>query len=250
VNPVGQQTKEQSMMKKLIVLIGLCGLLGCVSDPGVRIDQVPMYGGIDRSADPRLAAGDRQFIDQVVSQYGDHRAASKAFVNQGFAYYYEENLDFAMRRFNQAWLLDDEYPEVYYGFGTVLYLTEGACPAMDMLRRADELPWPAQSINLSEFWADLGFVTAECLASDPPHSPDQDRGDLWRQVDQWFEQAKQADFSQIYVHQKWWQALYLRGQYAAAWAKIDELRALGGSPEPRPLNGLMRRMPQPESSND
>ncbi|WP_223787780.1 hypothetical protein [Marinicella meishanensis] len=122
------------MCCKNLLLIGLTWLLcACASDPGVRIDQVPMYGGMDRSADPRLAAGDAQFTAQVLAEYGDPRTGSLAYVDQGFAYYAEDNLDDAMRRFNQAWLLDDSNPEVYYGFGSVLLMTAGACPAQDML---------------------------------------------------------------------------------------------------------------------
>ncbi|WP_223787781.1 hypothetical protein [Marinicella meishanensis] len=96
----------------------------------------------------------------------------------------------------------------------------------------------------------MAYVTALCLAADPPYQPRPNRGEIWRQVDQWLAQAQATGLAAQYVQQKWWQSLYFRGKYAAAWAKIAELRVLGGSPDPRTLNLLMRAMPEPKPAGD
>src|SRR5437868_5444247 len=71
-----------------------------ISDDRISIDQVPMYGGMDRSAVPELKAGDEKLIEDTTKHYGSRQKASMAFVNAAFRYYQQDNLDFAMRRFN------------------------------------------------------------------------------------------------------------------------------------------------------
>ena len=98
-------------------------LSGCLAtspvNQGTRIDELPMYGGIDRSRVPKLKAGDEKFISDVITQFGSREKASALWVNQGYRFYKQDQLGLAMRRFNQAWLLNPNNPEVYAGFGRV-----------------------------------------------------------------------------------------------------------------------------------
>ncbi len=81
-------------------------LAGCVvvhNDPRLRsIDQVPMYGGMDRQSVPELKKADDAFIESVSSAFGGRERAAKRWVEQAFAFYNHDDLDMAMRRFNQA----------------------------------------------------------------------------------------------------------------------------------------------------
>jgi hypothetical protein len=76
----------------------------------VPIDQVPMYGGMDRAAVPALKAADEKLIADTTQHYGSRAKASAAFVDAGMNYYYHDDLAAAMRRFNQAWLLPTDLP--------------------------------------------------------------------------------------------------------------------------------------------
>src|SRR2546423_2550994 len=82
-----------------------CALVGCSSGPttpgGIPIDQVPMYGGMDRSAYPELKAGDEKLIQDASTAFGSREKASTAWVDQGFRFYQRDDLAMAMRRFNQ-----------------------------------------------------------------------------------------------------------------------------------------------------
>jgi hypothetical protein len=100
------------------------------ADSRTPIDQVPMYGGMDRNSVPELKTGDEKLITDTTRQYGTREKASAAFVGTGFAYYQRDDLTNAMRRFNQAWLLDPNNPEVYAGFGSVLHDKGKNCEAM------------------------------------------------------------------------------------------------------------------------
>ena len=80
-----------------------------------------MYGGMDRSAVPELKAADEQFISSVPKQFGSRERASQLWMGQGYRFYQRDELDIAMKRLNQAWLLNPRNPEAYMGFGAILH---------------------------------------------------------------------------------------------------------------------------------
>ena len=47
------------------------------------IDQVPMYGGMDRAAVPELKAADEKLIADTTSHFGTREKASAAFWRDG-----------------------------------------------------------------------------------------------------------------------------------------------------------------------
>lgn len=102
----------------LMALVGGCGPQG--GSTGTAIDQVPMYGGMNRQDVPTLKEADRAFIAGATSAFGDRQKASRAWADRGFRVYANGDSKMAMQRFNQAWLLDPENPESYWGFGLIL----------------------------------------------------------------------------------------------------------------------------------
>ncbi|MCW1926640.1 hypothetical protein OKA05_29070 [Luteolibacter arcticus] len=124
-----------SLMGSLLAVL----VAGCAAPGGssrVGIDQVPMYGGMDREAVPVLKEGDRQFIEGASSAFGGRKAASKAWADRGFRLYAQGDAKTAMARFNQAWLLDAKNPESFWGFGLILRDRGDFEGGRKMLRRA------------------------------------------------------------------------------------------------------------------
>lgn len=78
---------------------------------------LPKYGGLKRTKEERKA--DKVFIDDLMKVSNDERDASDQMVELGFNYLYRGDLKTAMYRFNQAWLLDEENPDIYWGYGAV-----------------------------------------------------------------------------------------------------------------------------------
>ena len=121
-----------------LIVLGSMALTGCLATTsggprGAGIDQQPMYGGMDRSADPQLKAGDEQFISGVTKEFGSRESASDRFVDQGIRYYYQNNYSLAMKRFNQAWLLNPMNPDAFWGYA-IVYHDEGKnCEAKKMI---------------------------------------------------------------------------------------------------------------------
>ncbi len=81
----------------------------------------PEYGEGERTT--KQKESDEEFEKDILQYYkGDREAAGKKMVALGFTYLYDKG-DFvtAMRRFNQAFLLDRENADIYYGYGTVYF---------------------------------------------------------------------------------------------------------------------------------
>lgn len=86
-------------------------------DPSLQ----PEYGNIQKTEEQLKS--DQKFIDELLMQYdGDKEKASKKMTELGFQYLYQKG-DFvtAMRRFNQAFLVEPNNADIYYGYGTIFF---------------------------------------------------------------------------------------------------------------------------------
>ncbi|WP_345115154.1 tetratricopeptide repeat protein [Hymenobacter algoricola] len=83
-----------------------------------RINERPRYGGLTKTA--AYLQADQEFIAQALRKYGTAQAAMQAHVNFGWHYLATDHAPTAIKRFNQAWLLDSTAADVYYGFSAYL----------------------------------------------------------------------------------------------------------------------------------
>ena len=110
-----------------------------------------MYGGLDRNSDPSLRAADEKLIADTARHYGSREKASAVFTGNGFAFYGRDDLANAMRRFNQAWLLDPNNPEAYFGFAVVLHDKGKNCEAATQFEKAaDSRRQPSERSHLTQ----------------------------------------------------------------------------------------------------
>ena len=77
-----------------------------------------MYGEV-KKCDQQIKS-DNEFILESEKQFKDRKKASEYYVSKGWEYFYKDDNATAMKRFNQAWLLDQTNPQVYWGFGNLL----------------------------------------------------------------------------------------------------------------------------------
>ncbi|RCS59779.1 tetratricopeptide repeat protein [Parvibium lacunae] len=210
------------------------------ADRQIPIDQIPMYGGMDRSMIPELKAGDEKFIADTTKHYGTREKASAAFVNNGFAYYQRDDLVNAMRRFNQAWLLNPQNPEVYAGFGAVLHDQGKNCEGMQMMEKAIELNPP----TFQGIYPDAARLITLCAISDK-NLTSEAKLKLFERSESLYKKAEEIEPNKRYVYGSWATAYYWRGQYSDAWAMVVKERAAGGKPNERFLGLLREKMPEP-----
>ena len=93
----------------------------------------PRYGDVVKSQE--YIDLDNKFIDDVVKEFGTREIAAKKHLNFGWNYFKKGDFNTAMRRFNQAWLLDSTLIDVNWGYGAVLGAKQQYEQAIDYLKR-------------------------------------------------------------------------------------------------------------------
>ena len=202
-------------------------------------DQLPMYGGLDRGANPELKRADEQLISGVTKEFGSREKASVLFVDEGVRFYSHDDYRRAMQRFNQAWLINPSNPGAFWGFAMVYHDKGQACAAMEMIERAEVL-----GLSKPIALADAGRITTLCGVQDKSITSGR-REELFAKSEAYYQKANQAAPHNDYILDSWASAHYWRGNYAAAWKKVSETREAGGTPSGRFINMLRAKMPDP-----
>jgi tetratricopeptide (TPR) repeat protein len=232
------------IMRLMFGLLGSVVLSGCVSGGGTRIDNIPMYGqpGIERPE--FLKKADAEFIEKAASGIGSREAASKAWWSEGERHVSEGNLDYAMRRYNQSWLLNPDNYQPYWGFGRVMDAMDQYEEAFKYFKRANELiNDPYQKPALLTDTA----VTYHNKANSLPKSQQQERQKYFDLANSYFDNGTKADPTYPKAWLRWAQSLYFQGNYSASWSKIKKARELDPSLVPNKfINDLSSKLPEPK----
>jgi tetratricopeptide (TPR) repeat protein len=234
--------KENAASFVSLIAIFIANLAIADSPAAIPPDLIPMYGGLDRQADPILKGADDALIEGTTREFGSRRAASERFVAQGFRYYFVDDLAMAMRRFNQAWLLDPEYADVYYGFQAVLNDRQEFCEARKMGERAFELGLERKP----EVLADAGRVHALCANQDASLD-DATKSAYIKKSSEYYTQALLLQPKSSYVYGSWATASYWLGDYATAWRYVKLEKQYGGKTGKQFLKMLKAKMPEPKT---
>lgn len=86
----------------------------------INIRLKPKYGNVEKTKEQ--IESDKKFIEETmkIEKFkGDKTMASNHMIELGFQYLYKGDLKTAMYRFNQAFLLDSENTDIYWGFGAI-----------------------------------------------------------------------------------------------------------------------------------
>ncbi|WP_131539679.1 tetratricopeptide repeat protein [Pedobacter nototheniae] len=107
-------------MNKLLLTFICLSFIGCSSAQDCKegINLLPMYGNIAK-CEQQLKT-DKEFFAVADSKFKDRKTASSSYTQLGWDYFYKNDLETSMKRFNQAWLLDSLNADVYWGFGNLL----------------------------------------------------------------------------------------------------------------------------------
>jgi len=205
----------------------------------IPIDQVPMYGPMDRSKVPSLKKADEDLIKNGITGFGTREKAAEAWFGVGWKYYRNDDLPNAIRRFNQAWLLNPADPKPFWGFAMVRHDQGKAIEAEKYMAKAFEL-----GFREAVFLADYGRICAVTLVEDPK-LPAAAKAAYLKKSDEMYALAEQTGAKDEYLYGSWATAMFWRGDYPAAWEKVGRQRALGGQPSPQFLRWLSAKMPEP-----
>ena len=96
----------------VISALSIIALVGCASSPRQRsINEIPEYGNQPKS--PEMLQADQQFLNTVK---GKEQQAFDHMMAVGWSFFKRGNIGTAIKRFNQAWLIDSTRYESYWGF--------------------------------------------------------------------------------------------------------------------------------------
>ena len=202
-----------------------------------------MYG---QPALPRPAlhkAADERFIREAAAGFGgDRKAASKGWASEGDRYMNEGNLDFAMRRYNQAWLLDPDNHQAYWGFGRVLLERDQMDEAITHFERARALcnDHCDKAALVTDLATAFSYKAAAARARDAAAA-----ASAFGSANARFAEATTLDATYGQGWLRWSHSLYREGDYAGAWEKLDKARATGAKITDVFVTNLTDKMPRP-----
>jgi len=219
-------------------------LMGCATPPPEpRIDNLPMYGQPDLQRPEFLKKADEAFIAKAAEGLGGREAASKAWSEQADQFMRQGNLDYAMRRYNQAWLLNPNNYQPYWGFGRVLLERDKIDEAIVHLEKAISLCHDAyQKVALL---SDTGTAYTYKAAS-ISESMSVERARFFKMANNKFEESTRLDPNDANAWMRWAYALFLEGDYEGSWMKVKKAQSLGATGIDAIVKKLSEKMPQPQ----
>jgi Tfp pilus assembly protein PilF len=210
------------------------------SDP---TDTLPMFGQpkINRSED--LKKADDAFIRDSTLRYGNRQAGSNTLTAQGWAAVRAGQDDVAMRRFNQAWLLNPKNYSVFWGYGAVLSAKGKLSEALEYLETARQLvDDPKQRVALL---CDLGAVHS-AYAARMPADRQLERAQQFVLANNRFSESLENDPKFAQSWREWAFSLYDQERYSEAWLRVKKARELNAEPfPPEFVQKLSAKMPEP-----
>ncbi|MDC9722948.1 MAG: hypothetical protein PSN34_09290 [Urechidicola sp.] len=78
---------------------------------------LPKYGGVEKTKEEIKA--DKAFTKEIMASFKSKSKASNHMIELGFKYLYRGDLKTAMYRYNQAFLLDKNNSNIYWGYGAI-----------------------------------------------------------------------------------------------------------------------------------
>lgn len=222
----------------------LLTLSGCATAPvEQRIDNIPMYGQPEIPRPDFLKKADEDFIKQATSGFGSREAASKAWFAQAERFMNQGNLDYAMRRYNQSWLLNPNNYQPYWGFGRAMLERNKMHEAIQHLEKAIQLC--DDSYQKVAIISDTGTAYSY-FAESIPSSPAEEKARLFQLANKHFMESTKLDPTYANAWERWAHSLYREGKYAESWEKINKARSTGARDTEIFIGNLEKKMPEPK----
>jgi tetratricopeptide (TPR) repeat protein len=155
--PHGAAGSDRRVTRLLAAIFLFCMAHAVMAQPTLPTyppNERPMYGLVQKNQ--AMLDADKQFIDTVLSMGYTREAGANKSVELGWQYFTKGDIPNAMRRFNQAWLLDPNNPAVYHGFAVALFQRDGkgaAAAAEELFRHSLSFAnaWPVGYADYGRF---------------------------------------------------------------------------------------------------
>ena len=204
-----------------------------------------MYG---QPRTPRLEVlkkADEDFIKQASAAFrGSRRDASRAWVDQADRFFREGNLDYAMRRYNQAWLLDATNYRAFWGFGQVTLQKDKFTEAIGYFEQA--LSLCDDSEQRPALLSDTGTAYSFKAKYEASLTP-AEKASIFAQANECFAKSTELNAHYGNAWKRWAMSLHREGRFADAWEKVKRARGAGITSFPTEfLDALSKELPEPK----
>jgi len=209
-----------------------------------RIDSLPMYGQPAIPRPERLKKADAAFIKKAASGFsGDRKAACVAWCEVGDEFFNKMKLDHAMRRYNQAWLLDPNSYLPFWGFGRVALQKDQFQEAVQhidqaLLRCDDARQKPALLSDLASAYSFKARYQAGLS--------DADKAAAYAKANDCFAESLHLNPDYANGWTRWAMSLHREGRNVESWEKLHQAQKGGAKNITREfLASLSASMPEP-----
>lgn len=221
-------------MKIFLIFVEFIFFFFCVSiSSGKAIYELPMYGGKVKTKGQIEA--DNKFIEEAIKSAGSREKATSHFLKRGWQYLSKGDLKTSIKRFNQAWLITPDHPEIFWGFGIVLARKKDFDESIKMFKESYRIDHanPRLLIDFAHIYGVKAFSV----------STENEKSIYLNKAIQLYEEAANIDpnFGPLYF--QWAVTLYYMEQYKEAWNKIQTAQEKGVTVDPNFLKELEKKMP-------
>ena len=232
-------------MKKYILIftlfISFIFITICVSanQSSQPINTLPMYGNLEKTLYQKQH--DQDFIQSVIDKTGSREKGSEKYANIGWSYLSKGDWQTAMKRFNQAWLLNPQNPQAYWGFGSILNQQRKFDEAIKMSEKALQLD--PQNYRLM---SDLAFTYGNKARTVIEFNEEKARYvskaiALYRKASN-----SNPEYSGLYF--QWAVTLFYNNNYEEAWEQVQKAEKSGFNVPAPFIAELASKMPRPKNN--
>lgn len=192
-----------------------------------NIRMWPKYKDAEKT--PSQKEADAEFIESTMKNEqfkGDKRKASNHMIGLGFQYLYKGAAKTAMYRFNQAFLLDNHNPEIYWGYGAV-YMQLSKFDEAKKMYETGLLLDPKNTNMLTDFGTYYIVMYQQAIENSEASSQTN-----WNNAIQKFKASYDLDPNNQNTSFKLSAAYYLVGDCKQALMYYNHCMKLGGDPIP------------------
>jgi len=112
-------------------------------------NELPMYGGMPFT--PAEESANKLFLAMTLATSGGSKEkAYQSMLESAWHWYFQKNYSTAMKRFNQAWLINPNDPRVFSGYGAIADARGNRQEAIAWYRKGAEMGDPHAQYNLAD----------------------------------------------------------------------------------------------------
>ncbi len=194
---------------------------------------LPMFGNKAKTEAEQLR--DQKFLSSCDASFKTRQEASNFFMERGWEYFSEGQVDTAVYRFNLAWLLNPDNSNTYWAFGIVTSSKGKPAEAITYYERALVFQ-PKNSLLLT----DLASAYLGVYKTAPKKKN-------LKKAAAYTEQAIASDSTNGYAYYNMSQVMFHEKKYADAWNYVHKSRGINlAQIDYDFVTELMAKMPDPQ----